>query len=87
MADVIRGRFGAQRRSGPGWTKYEAQESEEGGQPDIKRPPDEELPDLGEEMPETPNGPATPPFTGEDVEDVGRPKKEHPTVLGIQQPY
>ena len=76
MAEVIQGKFGIRRRSGRGWAKYEAQESEEGGDRDIKRPPDEERPDLGEEMTDPPNGPGSPPFTGEDVEDVGRPRKK-----------
>jgi hypothetical protein len=37
--------------------------------PDIDRPPDQELPDVGADMPEIPDGPGAPPFTGEDVED------------------
>jgi hypothetical protein len=81
MADVIRDDVGAQphrRRHRP---KYEAQEPG-GGEPDIKRPPDQDLPDVDEGLPETPNGPGVPPFTGEDVEDVGRPKKrDRPTPM------
>lgn len=76
MADVIKGNFGSQRRGARGWAKYEAQESDEGGQPDIKRPPDEEVPEAGDEGPPIPDAPTFPPFTGEDVEDVGRPQKK-----------
>jgi hypothetical protein len=62
--------------------EYEAQEPEGGGEPDIKQPPDQDLPDVDGELPETPNGPAAPPFTGEDVEDVGRPRKrDRPTTM------
>ena len=75
MADVIRDDVGAQPHRGWHWPKYEAQEPGGGGEPDIKRPPDQDLPDVDEELPETPNGPGAPPFTGEDVEDLGRPKK------------
>ena len=58
-----------------GTTVWKAQEPGGGGEPDIKQPPDQDLPDVDEELPETPDGPEAPPFTGEDVEDVGRPKK------------
>ena len=83
MADVIRGKFGAQRNRHSGWRKYEAQETgEPPDPPDIKRPPDRDLPELDEERPTTPNSPGAPPFTGEDVEDVDRPRKrERPPLM------
>lgn len=78
MADVIKGRFGARR----GWRRYEAQETgEPPDPPDIKRPPDRDLPEVDEERPTTPNGPGAPPFTGEDVEDVRPPKRDHPLPM------
>ena len=75
MADVVRVKF-------TDWGKYEAQETgEPPDSPDIKRPPDH-LPRPGpdNERIEAPDkdGPGAPPFTGEDVEDVGRPKRERP---------
>ena len=77
MADVIRGKFGAQRNRKPGWSKYEAQETgEPPDSPDIKRPPDQDLPEQDEERGDIPNSPAAPPFTGEDVEDIGPPKRD-----------
>lgn len=85
MADVIRGRFGAQRGGRPsGWKKYDAQETgEPPDSPDIKRPPDH-LPRPGpdQDRSETPDsGPGTPPFTGEDAEDVGPPKRDRPLPM------
>jgi hypothetical protein len=83
MADVIRGKFGAQRNRKSGWRKYEAQEAgEPPDSPDIERPPDQDLPDPDEERGDIPNSPGAPPFTGEDVEDVGPPlKRDRPTPI------
>ena len=79
MADVIRGRFGgAAGRNTSGWAKYEAQEPGDKGEPDVKRPPDSDIPEFGGDHPEAPNGPGAPPFTGEDVEDAGRPREPDP---------
>jgi hypothetical protein len=39
--------------------------------PDIKRPPDSDIPEFDERRPTRPE---SPPFTGEDVEDVPRPE-------------
>lgn len=80
MADVIRGTFGARRDLKSGWARYEAQETGEPDSPDIDRPPDQDLPDPGEEQGDTP--PDAPPFTGEDIEDVGPPRKrDRPTPM------
>jgi hypothetical protein len=59
------------KRSGVGWSKHQAQEPGDGGVPDIKRPPDQDAPGIDEEVPSGPDGAGAPPFTGEDVEDVG----------------
>jgi hypothetical protein len=77
MADVIRGRFGARKS---GWRKYEAQETGELPDPrDIEPPPDQDRGDSGED---TPDNPTAPPFTGEDVEDMGRPRRrERPPLI------
>jgi hypothetical protein len=62
--------------------EYEAQEPEDEGEPDIKRPPDSEIPEFDSDHPEGPSGPGAPPFTGEDVEDVGHPRKrDRPPVM------
>jgi hypothetical protein len=79
MADVIHDRFAA--TAGPdtsGYGGYEAQEPGDKGEPDIKRPPDSDIPEFNSDHPEAPTGPGAPPFTGEDVEDVGRPRKRDP---------
>ena len=52
------------------WPTYRTQETEDGSNgPDIKRPPDQELPDVA-------NDTGMPPFTGEDLEQPRRPKRE-----------
>jgi hypothetical protein len=77
MADVIRGKFGAHRNRQSGWRKYEAQETgEPPDPPDIKRPPDQDVPEPDEERGDIPDSPGAPPFTGEDVEDIGPPKRD-----------
>ena len=49
---------------------YNTQETEDGSEgPDIKRPPVKELPDVA-------NDTGLPPFTGEDVEQPRRPKRD-----------
>jgi hypothetical protein len=57
-----------------GGGEREAQEPGDEGEPDIKRPPDSD-PEFDNDHFEAPNSPGAPPFTGEDVEDVGRPRK------------
>jgi hypothetical protein len=60
--------------------RYQAQEPSDPGVPDIKRPPDQEFPGIGnEDLPDVPDGSGAPPFTGEDVEDVG-PNPDRPTM-------
>jgi hypothetical protein len=49
-----------------------AQEQESGDKPDIKRPPDWDLPTFDQEAPDDTAHPEAPPFTGEDVEDTPR---------------
>jgi hypothetical protein len=52
------------------------------GEPDIRRPPDSDVPEFNSDDPQAPNSPCAPPFTGEDVEDVGRPRKrDTPPVM------
>jgi hypothetical protein len=66
----------------PDGQEYKAQEPEDKGGPDIKRPPDSDIPEFGSDHPEAPNRPGAPPFTGEDVEDVGRPgERDRPPVM------
>jgi len=48
-----------------------AQEQESSDRPDIKRPPDADLSEFDEDLPRDPE---SPPFTGEDVEDIPRPE-------------
>ena len=65
-----------------GCAKYEGQEPGDEGDPDIKRPPDNDIPEFDSDRPDAPNAPGAPPFTGEDVEDVGRPRKrDTPPVM------
>jgi hypothetical protein len=83
MADVIHDRCGATAgRNTSGGAEYEAQEPGDTGEPDIKRPPDSDIPESDSDHPDNPTGPGAPPFTGEDVEDVGRPRKrDRPPVM------
>jgi hypothetical protein len=68
MPPVIQGYFGVNRR---GWMKYRMQEPGGGGTPDVQRPPDQDVPEIGRELPDPlDDDPASPPFTGEDVEDA-----------------
>jgi hypothetical protein len=73
---------GALQRTYGGRADCEAQEPGHEDEPDIKRPPDSEVPEFDSDHPEAPNGPGAPPFTGEDVEDVGGPRKrDTPPVM------
>lgn len=83
MAGVIHERLVATAgRETSGCAEYEAQEPGDEGEPDIKRPPDSDIPEFENDHPETPDGPGAPPFTGEDVEDVGRPRRrDTPPVM------
>ena len=73
MTKVIRGNFGKPPKSS-GWGRYIAQEQEEpGGKPDIERPPDVDVPNFDKHVPDETAHPGSPPFTGEDVEDIPRP--------------
>jgi len=58
-------------RRGP---RIGAQDQEPSDKPDIKRPPDAEIPEFDEDVP---THPESPPFTGEDVEDTPRPEPPH----------
>jgi len=50
------------------------QDTEQGGDtPDVDRPPDQDVPDFGKDLPDSVRDPGAPPFTGEDVEDTGKP--------------
>ena len=83
MTDVIHGRFGATTgRCTFGSAAYKAQEPGDENEPDIKPPPDSDVPEFDSNDPAAPNSPGAPPFTGEDVEDVGRPRKrDTPPVM------
>jgi hypothetical protein len=83
LADGIHGGFGAiAGQNSSGCAEYETQEPGDKGEPDIKRPPDSEIPEFDSDHPEVPDAPGAPPFTGEDVEDVGRPRKrDTPPVM------
>ena len=48
-----------------------AQEQEPSDRPDIKRPPGTDLPEFDDDVRRDPE---SPPFTGEDVEDIPRPE-------------
>jgi hypothetical protein len=70
------------RSRAPDGQEYKAQETGDTGDPDIKRPPDSDTPEFGSDHPGAPNRPGAPPFTGEDVEDVGRPgERDRPPVM------
>ena len=47
-----------------------APEQEPSDKPDIKRPPDTDVPNFDQEAPDDTAHPEAPPFTGEDVEDI-----------------
>jgi hypothetical protein len=82
MTNVIYEWGATPRRETSGCADYDAQEPGDEGEPDIKRPPDSDIPESDSDHPEAPNGPGAPPFTGEDVEDVGHPRKrETPPVM------
>jgi len=52
------------------------QDIEQGGDtPDVDRPPDQDVPDLGTDVPDVVHDPGAPPFTGEDVDDAGKPRR------------
>ena len=80
MADVLE-EFSADRRSGPGGRGYEAQEPGKFEKPDIRRPPNPDLPEFNENQPERPNRSDDPPF-GDDVADRPEPDEgDRPTHL------
>ena len=64
-----------QVRTPPNGPNFKAQQPGDTGQPEIKRPPQSDTPEFESDHPEAPNRPGAPPFTGEDVEDVGRPRE------------
>ena len=73
---------GCCRSEPPDGQEYKAQEPGDKGDSDIKRPPDSDIPEFGRDHPEAPNRPGAPPFTGEDVEDVGRPgERGRPSLM------
>ncbi|HTI44196.1 MAG TPA: hypothetical protein VL693_20355 [Vicinamibacterales bacterium] len=51
--------------------RVHAQEPSE--KPDIKRPPDSNIPEFEDADQNPPTTPGAPPFTGEDVEHIPRP--------------
>jgi hypothetical protein len=81
MADVIHRFVATAGRETSGGAEYEAQEPGDKGEPDIKRPPDSHIPEFDSGHSEAPNGPGAPPFSGEEFEDVGRPRKRDTQVM------
>ena len=77
MAEVIPGEVNALRRSESGLRRYEAQERTNVEKPDIKRPPNPDLPEFNETPRQQPNGPDGPAF-GEDVADRPEPDEGGP---------
>jgi hypothetical protein len=63
----------AVERSAGTMNRYRAQEQEPSDKPDIRRPPDREIPEFEDGEPDQPTTPGAPPFTGEDVERIPRP--------------
>jgi hypothetical protein len=61
---------------------YTAQEQEPGGKPDVDRPPDVDVPNFDKPTPDPSETPGSPPFTGEDVEDLPRrkPHRDRPSM-------
>ena len=58
--------------------QYEGQEPGDGSEPEIRRPPDDDISDFDpDDLSDHREGPGAPPFTGEDVEDTGEPTREH----------
>jgi hypothetical protein len=72
MGDVNARHVGSDRRRTSLTAQYEAQEPGDREKPEIERPP-RHGPDTGNERPEEPYDDPSSPFTGEDVEDAGRP--------------
>jgi hypothetical protein len=72
-----------QVRTPPNGPNYTAQEPGDKGEPDIERPPDSDIPEFDSDHADTPNRPPrAPPFTGADVEDVGRRReRDRPSVM------
>lgn len=61
---------------GDGIRTLRTQDTEQGGDtPDVERPPDQDVPDLGKDLTDVVNDSDAPPFTGEDVEDTGKPRR------------
>jgi hypothetical protein len=81
VATVINGKFGKQAHKS-GRAKYSAQEQEPGGKPDLDVPPDVDLPNFDKPNADPSEPPSSPPFTGEDVEDIPRrtPRGDHPVM-------
>lgn len=63
MIQIIKRRI-VPRPNRRGWAKYDAQEAGDGPSPEIRRPPDSDLPEVADDE----ESPGAPPFTGEDVE-------------------
>jgi hypothetical protein len=62
MADGIHGGFGANARCNTSRRdEYDVQEPGDEGDPDIKRPPDSDIPEFENDRPEAPSGPGAPP--------------------------
>jgi hypothetical protein len=72
MSDVNARHFGSVRRRTSLRVQNEAQEPGDREKPEIERLPPRG-PDTGNERPEEPYDDPSSPFTGEDVEDAGRP--------------
>jgi hypothetical protein len=80
LAKVITGEFRRQAEN-VDWAKYRAQEHEPGGKPDLDVPPGD-VPNFDKPNSDLIEPPGSPPFTGEDVEDIPRrePRRDDPVM-------
>jgi hypothetical protein len=79
-ASVTNGRIGNRRWAQSCWLDAQEQGEAPPRAPDIERPPDQDLPDVGTDVTDVPDGPGIPPFTNEDLEDE-EPKQKDPPPM------
>ena len=77
MVKVIKGTFGLFATSRE-WARFRAQQQDQppAGKPDLERPPDVDVPNFDKPTPDPTENPGSPPFTGEDVEDIPKRKPQ-----------
>ena len=57
--------------------RYSVEEEQPGEKPDLERPPDKDMPNFDNPNPDDNRGQGSPPFTGEDLEDIPGQKPGH----------